>query len=137
MRRLLHTLGALLLSLGVVVGCNTDVQAPQTTAFSRHGPAVSGPSGLDTRGLPPEAVTVIETIQRGGPFPYRKDGSTFQNRERRLPDRPRGFYREYTVPTPGERTRGARRIVTGGEPPRVYYYTPDHYRSFKKIPELR
>ena len=83
--------------------------------------------------LPPEAVATLEQIERGGPFPYDRDGSVFQNRERRLPDQPRGYYREYTVPTPGARDRGARRIVTGGQPPEVYYYTDDHYRSFRRL----
>lgn len=87
--------------------------------------------------LPPEALTTLTLIERGGPFPYRKDGTTFHNRERLLPQKPRGYYREYTVPTPGERTRGARRIVTGGTPPEIYYYTADHYRSFRRIPESR
>ena len=65
--------------------------------------------------LPPEARETLALIKRGGPFPFpRKDGSTFGNFENRLPERPRGYYREYTVPTPGSRDRGARRIVAGG-----------------------
>ena len=88
-------------------------------------------------GLPAEAIETLALIQRGGPFPYRKDGTTFQNRERLLPARPRGYYREYTVPTPGSRDRGARRIVSGGDPPEVFYYTADHYRSFREIAPLR
>ena len=83
--------------------------------------------------LPPEAITTLQLIERGGPFPYDRDGTTFQNRERLLPDRPRGYYREYTVETPGSRDRGARRIVTGGQPPEVYFYTDDHYRSFRQL----
>ena len=83
--------------------------------------------------LPPEAVVTLELIERGGPYPYDRDGTTFQNREGLLPDRPRGYYREYTVETPGSRDRGARRIVTGGQPPEVYYYTDDHYRSFRRL----
>lgn len=86
-----------------------------------------------SQGLPPEAVETLAAIAKGGPFPYRKDGTVFQNREGELPRMPRGYYREYTVPTPGERDRGARRIVTGGDPPEVYYYTSDHYRSFRRI----
>lgn len=88
-------------------------------------------------GLPAEAIETLALIQRGGPFPYRKDGTPFQNRERLLPDKPRGYYREYTVPTPGARDRGARRIVSGGDPPEVFYYTADHYRSFREIAPLR
>ena len=81
--------------------------------------------------LPPEARAVLEAIERGGPFAYRKDGSVFGNRERLLPDRPRDYYREYTVPTPGRRDRGPRRIVSGHDGER--YYTDDHYRSFRRI----
>lgn len=86
-----------------------------------------------TLGLPPEALATLDLIRRGGPFPYRQDGSTFQNRERLLPDRPRGYYREYTVSTPGAPDRGARRFVTGGDPPEVFYYTKNHYRSFRRV----
>ena len=86
--------------------------------------------------LPREARSTKQLILDGGPFPYRKDGTTFFNRERLLPNHPRGFYREYTVRTPGSRDRGARRIVCGGrEPtrPEACYYTADHYASFRKI----
>ncbi len=92
--------------------------------------------------LPAEAVYTLRLIQQGGPFPYpRKDGSTFGNFERRLPAQPRGYYREYTVPTPGRRDRGPRRIVAGEGRGRdvtnsgEYYYTDDHYRSFRRIRE--
>ena len=103
--------------------------------------ACAPPAGSDTRlpshaGLPPEAIETLALIQRGGPFPYRKDGTTFQNRERLLPTKTRGYYREYTVPTPGARDRGARRIVAGGNPPEVFYYTADHYSSFRQIEPL-
>ena len=103
--------------------------------------ACAPPAGSDSRlpshaGLPPEALETLALIQRGGPFPYRKDGTTFQNRERLLPTKPRGYYREYTVPTPGARDRGARRIVAGGNPPEVFYYTADHYSSFRQIEPL-
>lgn len=81
--------------------------------------------------LPPEAVPVIDRIQRGERFAHRQDGSTFGNREQRLPRRKHGWYREYTVPTPGLSHRGARRIVTGGDPPSEWYYTDDHYDSFR------
>lgn len=81
--------------------------------------------------LPPEAHATLALIDRGGPFPHRQDGSVFHNRERLLPQRPRGHYREYTVDTPGLGHRGARRIVTGGDPPAEWYYTADHYQSFR------
>ena len=78
--------------------------------------------------------TTIALIQQGGPFPYpNKDGSTFGNRESRLPAQSQGYYREYTVPTPSLSHRGPRRIVTGGNPPTVYYLTVDHYDSFSKL----
>lgn len=83
--------------------------------------------------LPPEAQHTLTLIQRGGPFPHRQDGSVFQNREGRLPRQPGGYYREYTVDTPGLDHRGTRRIVTGGKPPREYYYTDDHYESFRRF----
>ncbi|MGP3770950.1 ribonuclease domain-containing protein [Streptomyces sp. SDT5-1] len=81
--------------------------------------------------LPEEARDTLELIDDGGPFPYEKDGSVFGNFEGELPKQPRGHYHEYTVRTPGEDDRGARRIVTGtdGET----YYTDDHYESFKAV----
>ncbi|MFP7723350.1 ribonuclease domain-containing protein [Lysobacter sp. A3-1-A15] len=81
--------------------------------------------------LPAEARPVLAAIESGSPHAYPQDGGVFQNRERLLPPRPRGHYREYTVDTPGSRDRGARRIVTGGDPPSEYWYTADHYRSFR------
>lgn len=83
--------------------------------------------------LPIEARETLRLIDAGGPFPYRRDGITFQNREGLLPGQPTGYYREYTVPTPGRTDRGARRIVTGGKPPASYYFTADHYKSFRQI----
>jgi guanyl-specific ribonuclease Sa len=83
--------------------------------------------------LPPEAVDTLQRIAHGGPFAHRQDGATFQNREHRLPPQPRGYYREYTVETPGSRDRGARRIIAGGEPPAEYFYSDDHYRSFRRF----
>ena len=83
--------------------------------------------------LPEEARTTLKLIDAGGPFPYRRDGIIFENRERRLPEHARGYYREYTVPTPGSKDRGARRIITGDKPPLVFYYTADHYKSFRRI----
>lgn len=86
--------------------------------------------------LPPQARKTHELILSGGPFPYSKDGTVFGNRERLLPRQPRGYYREYTVKTPGSRDRGARRIVCGGKEPRqpdTCFYTADHYASFSRI----
>ena len=86
--------------------------------------------------LPLEAQAVHRSIRAGGPFAYPKDGTVFGNRERLLPARPRGFYREYTVATPQARDRGARRIVCGGREPKApeaCYYTADHYNTFRRI----
>ena len=87
--------------------------------------------------LPAQGKATYELIRQGGPFPYGKDGSVFGNRERSLPAAKRGYYREYTVPTPGSRDRGARRIVCGGpiKQPHACYYTADHYASFRMIVE--
>jgi ribonuclease T1 len=81
--------------------------------------------------LPREARATLALIERGGPFPYERDGIVFGNFERRLPSKERGYYREYTVPTPGLTHRGARRIVTGKGGER--YYTDDHYQSLKRV----
>lgn len=86
--------------------------------------------------LPAQAQQVYRSIHAGGPFAFAKDGSVFGNRERHLPHRKTGFYREYTVPTPGAVDRGARRIVCGGRLPKVpqaCFYTADHYNSFRLI----
>ncbi|MES2399219.1 MAG: ribonuclease [Pseudomonadota bacterium] len=86
--------------------------------------------------LPPQARDMMTLIYRGGPFQYDKDGAVFGNRERILPSKNRGYYREYTVRTPNERTRGARRIICGGvkpAAPEACYYTDDHYASFRRI----
>ena len=86
--------------------------------------------------LPVQAQETHRLIKQGGPFPNRKDGAVFSNRERLLPGHSRGFYREYTVTTPGSRDRGARRLVCGGErpiEPQACYYTTDHYASFRRI----
>lgn len=110
-------------------------------AAARGSQLDAGLATIQVTALPAEARETLHLIKRGGPFPYRKDGAIFGNFERRLPPRPRGYYREYTVPTPGARDRGARRIVAGqgatgdvrtsGE----YYYTDNHYRSFRQIRE--
>jgi ribonuclease T1 len=87
--------------------------------------------------LPRQGRETYELIRQGGPFPFDKDGTVFGNRERLLPIERRGYYREYTVKTPGSRDRGARRIVCGGPKrvPHACYYTADHYASFRKIVE--
>jgi ribonuclease T1 len=108
------------------------------SAVAREAPQLHEVEFAD---LPKEARDTLALIRKGGSFPYRKDGTTFGNFEKRLPLRSRGYYREYTVPTPGARDRGARRIVAGqgatgdartsGE----YYYSDDHYRTFRRIRE--
>ena len=101
---------------------------------ARDMPAVAATVALAQ--LPPEAQETERLVHRGGPFPYSKDGSTFGNRERVLPARARGYYREYTVKTPGSRDRGARRIVCGGrqaQAPEACFYSDDHYTSFRRI----
>ncbi|MGV8893800.1 MAG: ribonuclease domain-containing protein [Burkholderiaceae bacterium] len=87
--------------------------------------------------LPIQARQVLVQIKQGGPFAYAKDGATFGNYEQSLPKQKRGYYHEYTVKTPGSRNRGARRIVAGGDPQASgeYYYTQDHYASFRRITE--
>lgn len=113
--------GGLLVSASVLAR-NTDVPAGMPTV------------ALAT--LPVQAQSTFRLILGGGPFPYGKDGTTFMNREARLPAAARGHYREYTVKTPGVSHRGARRIVCGGKPPsqpEACFYTDDHYASFRLI----
>ena len=88
---------------------------------------------IRVKDLPREALETIAQIRKGGPFAHERDGVVFGNREKLLPARERGWYREYTVRTPGERTRGARRIVAGRDG--TLYYTDDHYQSFRRILE--
>lgn len=100
--------------------------------------AGSQPGTIPTRQLPVQGQDMMTLIRQGGPFRYDKDGVVFGNRERMLPAHARGYYREYTVKTPRERSRGARRIVCGGEKPvapDACYYTDDHYASFRRIVE--
>lgn len=110
----------------------TPRSARPTATPTRGPPAqIDGLPVITSEELPPEALETLALIARGGPFPFSKDGSVFQNREQLLPRKPTGYYREYTVITPGESDRGARRIVRGaaGE----LYYTNDHYASFARI----
>lgn len=126
---LLRSLGRLglasIIALSALAG--TSVQARTS---------VDDPTPVVESALPAEAQQTLRLIRSGGPFPYSKDGTVFGNRERLLPRRERGYYREYTVRTPGTRNRGARRIVCGGSPPtkpETCYYTQDHYVSFQRI----
>jgi ribonuclease T1 len=126
-------LGALLLG-----ACATPAGAPVTdpapaAAHESLAPAepTSTLSTMTVAELPAEAVDTLELIRQGGPFPFDQDGATFQNRERLLPPAPQGFYEEYTVITPGEDDRGARRIVAADDGGR--FYTDDHYDSFTEV----
>ncbi|WP_397412558.1 ribonuclease domain-containing protein [Polaromonas sp.] len=118
------------------------VLAALSTGFSPSSVEAKGPvpaaevSTISVAALPEQARHMVRLIYQGGPFRYDKDGSVFGNRERILPAKTRGYYREYTVRTPGERSRGARRIVCGGfvpTTPDACYYTDDHYASFRRI----
>ena len=109
-------------------------RATNAVATPRPSAALDPVSGLLTirrAALPPEALTTLDRIAAGGPFPYRQDGITYRNLEGILPNRPTGYYREYTVETPGSPDRGAKRIVTGGVG--EWYWTADHYASFQRI----
>jgi ribonuclease T1 len=119
LRSWIFFLAALLLSFGV---------------FAR-GPVLL--EQVSVENLPAQARQTLVLIKQGGPFPYARDGAVFGNYEGILPHRKRGYYREYTVKTPGVRSRGARRIVSGGNPSwsGEYYYTEDHYATFKRIKE--
>jgi len=109
-----------------------EIKMLDTTIARSSFSATTGMKMIPLTQLPPEAKTTIDLIQRGGPFPYpRKDGTVFGNFEKRLPVAARGYYREYTVPTPGARNRGARRIIASQR--REYYYTGDHYSTFAQI----
>lgn len=113
---------------------NTQSDAPEMPAKTSQSSSedTNSAQGFPVY-LPAEAKTTLELISRNGPYPHRQDGAVFQNREKHLPQKPRGYYREYTVATPGLSHRGARRIVTGGEPIQIYYYTDDHYDSFREF----
>lgn len=112
------------------------VLAPVSVS-ARKAAEVAGHHPIALTELPAQGRATYQLIREGGPFPYDKDGSVFGNRERLLPAHTRGYYREYTVRTPGASNRGARRIVCGGKPrtPDACYYTSDHYASFREIKE--
>jgi len=116
--------------LGMLVSICTLVVQARPATDAQDSPTVW------VTDLPREGQETYQLIHQGGPFPYEKDGTVFGNRERILPREQRGFYREYTVRTPGAKDRGARRIVCGGQAPRkpdACYYSQDHYASFRKI----
>ena len=117
----------------VVGACCAAVLSLAAPAIDARGPAPVGEVRVGE--LPAEARDTYARILSGGPFRYERDGVVFGNREKLLPGKPRGYYHEYTVRTPGEKTRGGRRLVCGGTKtaPDACYYTDDHYRSFRKI----
>ena len=123
------------LGLAVGVAATVGVFGLVSQSANAKGPApVLG--SVSQSGLPPEAIATERLIRSNGPFAHSRDGAVFGNRERRLPAERRGYYREYTVRTPGAHDRGARRIVCGGRLPRepeACFYTEDHYASFKRI----
>jgi ribonuclease T1 len=104
-----------------------------TSPASARSPAIETAGVVRTADLPGEARETLNLIRQGGPFPFARDGAIFSNREGRLPRAARGTYREYTVKTPGSRDRGARRIIAAGSD--QFWYTADHYRSFRRIAE--
>ena len=119
------------LAVALLAGVGTILVQARTSELP--GSAVAS---ITLTGLPSQGQAVMDQIRQGGPFRYEKDGTVFGNRERLLPSAKRGYYREYTVPTPGLSHRGARRIVCGGQKPRTpdaCYYTEDHYSSFRLI----
>jgi ribonuclease T1 len=118
---------ALIVVTGLLASASVCARNPEVT---------TGMPVVALAALPVQAQTTYRLILGGGPFPYDKDGTTFFNREKRLPAAARGHYREYTVKTPGLSHRGARRIVCGGKPPtqpEACFYTDDHYASFRLI----
>lgn len=117
--------------LGAVLGSMPAI------GHARTPPSFDSTASIAVAQLPLQGRTTYALIRQGGPFPHDKDGTVFGNRERLLPAHKRGYYREYTVATPGASNRGARRIVCGGKPtaPNACYYTADHYNSFREIIE--
>jgi ribonuclease T1 len=135
-RTLLIAAGIVVVLLLIVFGVEQCTYSPPANPHS--GPAgtvVATPSsGLPTMpaaDLPPEGKAVLALIDRGGPFRYQQDDTVFSNNEGRLPQRPRGYYHEYTVPTPGSPDRGARRLIAGKDGD--IYYTADHYETFRQV----
>lgn len=115
----------------MLAACFAVIGVPQSDA---RGAASSSTVEIAASQLPAEARSMLERIRDGGPFTYSRDGVVFGNRERLLPQKPRGYYHEYTVKMPGVATRGARRIICGGGAALdECYYTDDHYQSFRRI----
>lgn len=141
----------LALAFSAPAAARGDVPQAQTQSPQTH--VQENKQQIRVAELPQEARETLQLIRRGGPYPHDRDGVTFGNYEKLLPAAPRGHYREYTVMTPGVRHRGARRIVVGCERQRAaspspgalrlvqcrdggeFYYTADHYRSFRRIVE--
>lgn len=119
---------ALLVAATIVL---LSLASPAQARRAADGPEPQVDS-ISVEQLPPEARQALARIHAGGPFPYARDGVRFENFEGRLPPRPRGTYHEYTVKTPGRRNRGARRIIVGDG---AFYYTDDHYETFRRILE--
>ncbi len=126
----LAAVGVWLLS-GRDPGTSTSGSEPSAAASSADSSAGDSLAEVSLAELPPQADDTVRLIDAGGPYPYEQDDSVFRNNEGLLPDRERGWYHEYTVPTPGERDRGARRIVAGDDG--ELWWTADHYRSFARI----
>ncbi|WP_030964477.1 ribonuclease domain-containing protein [Streptomyces sp. NRRL S-378] len=139
------SLGAVFLCVALVATAGCGAQRPGPAVASGSAELSAAPSAapdavpgwaqgmavVRAEALPRQAQDVLALIDKGGPYPYRQDGTVFGNFEKALPRHKRGYYHEFTVRTPGERDRGARRIVTGegGE----FYYTDDHYQTFKAV----
>lgn len=122
---------------GAKSGAASPTRPPASTKPSSADPKQqtdpeSGLRFVEVSALPKEARDTLALIDKGGPFPYDKDGVTFGNFEGVLPKQARGYYKEYTVATPGSRDRGARRIVTGDND-KLFFYTDDHYQTFSRI----
>jgi ribonuclease T1 len=116
-------------ALGFCAGRNTD--SPVERPAAGTSTPVSGLPTVTVDKLPQQARDTLALIDKGGPYPYDRDGIVFGNNERLLPQKARGYYREYTVPTPGSRDRGARRLVVGEDGD--IYYSDDHYESFQQV----
>lgn len=142
MKHLLQAIRKLGVFLVLAVFCSTllvDNVLGAKVKFAQNDEHLTGTrkeiGEISVSQLPKEAQVVLFQIKNGGPFAYDKDGAVFGNYEKILPRQKRGYYREYTVATPRIKSRGARRLITGGQPASTdeIYYTDDHYQSFKKL----